>query len=113
MITTGPVWRKSTFSGTNGGDCVEVAPTATGVLVRHSKRPEDGVIEFSHTNWSAFVSAAARGELPSGNPAAAVVQGVADVLVSARDTGVVLRYTQSEWDAFVAGALHNEFAFLA
>jgi uncharacterized protein DUF397 len=35
--TTGP-WRKSSFSGANG-NCVEFAPTTSGVAVRDSKDP--------------------------------------------------------------------------
>ena len=35
-------WRKSTYSGSNGGDCVEVADTAPVVLVRDTKN-RDGV----------------------------------------------------------------------
>lgn len=31
-------WRKATFSGNGGGDCVEVANSARVVMVRDSKR---------------------------------------------------------------------------
>ena len=30
-------WRKSSYSGNNGGDCVEVGHRETGVLVRDTK----------------------------------------------------------------------------
>ncbi|MGI5167003.1 DUF397 domain-containing protein [Spirillospora sp. CA-253888] len=32
-------WRKSSYSGSNGGNCVEVADAATAVVVRDSKDP--------------------------------------------------------------------------
>ncbi|WP_256090339.1 DUF397 domain-containing protein, partial [Actinacidiphila rubida] len=39
-------WRKSTHSGTNGGDCVEVAACPQTVHVRDSKDPEGPVLTF-------------------------------------------------------------------
>ena len=32
-------WRKSSYSGSNGGNCIEVAATARAVAVRDSKNP--------------------------------------------------------------------------
>lgn len=43
MSTTGPVvlrWRKSSYSNGMGGECVEVAATPEGLLVRDSKDPD-------------------------------------------------------------------------
>jgi hypothetical protein len=40
-------WRKSSYSGSSGGECVEVAdlvPHITAVAVRDSKDPSAGVI---------------------------------------------------------------------
>jgi hypothetical protein len=38
---TSAVWRKSSYSGTNGGNCVDVAANLRGVVaVRDSKDPE-------------------------------------------------------------------------
>jgi hypothetical protein len=43
MDLTNAIWRKSSYSGGNGGNCVEVASNLPGVVaVRDSKRPEDG-----------------------------------------------------------------------
>jgi hypothetical protein len=50
-------WRKSTRSGPNGGNCVEVAAVGNGVAVRDSKNPDGGHLEFSRAAWSMFVSA--------------------------------------------------------
>jgi hypothetical protein len=54
---TGAVWRKSSRSGGNGGDCVEVADGPTGVVgVRDSKDPTGPVLVFTPTAWSTFVT---------------------------------------------------------
>jgi hypothetical protein len=110
MTITVHAWRKSTFSGTNGGECVEVAPTASGVLIRHSKHLADGIIEFTSSEWDAFVAAAVNGNLPAV-PAISVSQDGTDTLVSDQNTATTLRYTASEWSAFVAGAAKHEFVF--
>ncbi|MBA8953702.1 DUF397 domain-containing protein [Actinomadura namibiensis] len=36
------MWRKSSRSGSNGGDCVEAASTPDAVAIRDSKSPGDG-----------------------------------------------------------------------
>lgn len=59
-METGPSkaqWRKSSYSGPNGGDCVEVAdgcPAAT-VPVRDSKNPDGPVVVVGANAWRAFV----------------------------------------------------------
>ncbi len=56
---TGAVWRKSTRSGGNGGNCVEVADNLPGlVAVRDSKDPAGPTLTFSPTAWGTFVRAA-------------------------------------------------------
>jgi hypothetical protein len=47
-------WRKSTYSGTTGGQCVETASDRGVVLVRDTVRREAGPIGFSTEAWSAF-----------------------------------------------------------
>ena len=49
-------WRKSSRSGNNGGDCVEVADTARVVLVRDTKDRDGAVIAFSAGAWTAFAA---------------------------------------------------------
>lgn len=44
-------WRKSTYSGSNGGGCVETASTTGRVLVRDSKLADSPVITFSSDDW--------------------------------------------------------------
>ncbi|MFJ8542025.1 DUF397 domain-containing protein [Streptomyces sp. NPDC093586] len=50
-------WRKSSYSGNTGGDCVEVgAGCPTGAVpVRDSKKPSGPVVTVSAGAWSAFV----------------------------------------------------------
>ncbi|MER7400493.1 DUF397 domain-containing protein [Streptomyces sp. NPDC000151] len=52
-------WRKSSYSNTQGGDCVEVADNVPGgvVPVRDSTRPGGPVVVFSDDAWVAFVDA--------------------------------------------------------
>ncbi|MFI7080615.1 DUF397 domain-containing protein [Micromonospora sp. NPDC049903] len=55
---TGAVWRKSTRSGGNGGNCVEVAANLPDlVAVRDSKDPAGPALTFSPMAWTAFVQA--------------------------------------------------------
>ncbi|WP_375781907.1 DUF397 domain-containing protein [Streptomyces zingiberis] len=55
-------WFKSSYSGTSGGDCVEVAVDRNAVHVRDSKERRGPALRFSAAGWSAFVAGArARG----------------------------------------------------
>ena len=61
MDLSGAAWRKSSYSGGNGGQCVEVAaltsnpdPSETMCAVRDSKDPEGPVLEFSPGQWRTF-----------------------------------------------------------
>ena len=50
-------WYKSSYSGGNGGQCVEVARNLPGVVVvRDSKARQEGTLIFSRTAWAGFVS---------------------------------------------------------
>lgn len=55
-------WRKSSASGGNGGECVEVAFTEAGVLVRHSRNPTGPVLSFTPSEWQAFLMGTQNGE---------------------------------------------------
>ncbi|WP_028802873.1 DUF397 domain-containing protein [Streptomyces sp. 142MFCol3.1] len=49
-------WRKSTYSGGQGGDCLEVADGhPTLVPVRDSKNPLGPALTFRTEAWTAFV----------------------------------------------------------
>ncbi|MBQ1050749.1 DUF397 domain-containing protein [Micromonospora sp. C51] len=50
-------WRKSTRSGSNGGECVEVADNLPGVVaVRDSKEPDGPTLTFTPTAWTTFLA---------------------------------------------------------
>ncbi|MEU5563625.1 DUF397 domain-containing protein [Micromonospora musae] len=58
---TGAVWRKSTRSGGNGGNCVEVATNLPSIVaVRDSKDPEGPALAFDPAAWRRFVAYACR-----------------------------------------------------
>jgi hypothetical protein len=51
----GTTWRKSSYSGSQGDNCVEVGPRPGAVSVRDTKRCEAGTITVSATAWTEFV----------------------------------------------------------
>ncbi|CAL9549853.1 hypothetical protein SUDANB106_04429 [Streptomyces sp. enrichment culture] len=52
-------WSKSSYSGPNGGDCVEVAAGPDAVYVRDSKAVGGPVLRIGRDGWAAFVALAA------------------------------------------------------
>ncbi|MFH8775669.1 DUF397 domain-containing protein [Streptomyces sp. NPDC017958] len=48
-------WRKSSYSNSDGGECIEVANALPVVPVRDSKDPARGTLLFDAGAWSAFV----------------------------------------------------------
>ncbi|MER6497969.1 DUF397 domain-containing protein [Streptomyces sp. NPDC001455] len=57
-------WRKSSYSNSDGGACVEVADGfAALVPVRDSKVARGPVLVFQAVGWSTFVSAVKHGKL--------------------------------------------------
>ena len=58
-------WRKSSYSNSEGGSCVEVLDgyPAGGVPVRDSKAPHGPALVFSAGGWSAFVAAMKTGDV--------------------------------------------------
>jgi hypothetical protein len=53
---TGARWHKSTRSGSNGGDCVEVADNLPDIVaVRDSKNPDGPALVFPRDTWRAFI----------------------------------------------------------
>ena len=57
-IEVAEVWRKSSYSGTNGGNCIEVARTLpAAVAVRDSKDPDGPKLIFTPADWAAFTTA--------------------------------------------------------
>ncbi|QOV39218.1 DUF397 domain-containing protein [Streptomyces ferrugineus] len=58
MSTTELDWFKSSYSGSEGDNCIEVA-VDQAIHVRDSKQPAGGQLALSPTTWSAFVAYAA------------------------------------------------------
>ena len=48
-------WRKSTYSGSNGGDCIEVAASGE-ILVRDTKDRDGATLGFSAQAWEKFIT---------------------------------------------------------
>ncbi|WP_031091040.1 DUF397 domain-containing protein [Streptomyces sp. NRRL WC-3549] len=51
-----PHWSKSSYSGAEGGDCLEVAAQPGAVLVRDSEHVTGPVLSLTPGGWSAFVA---------------------------------------------------------
>ncbi|NJQ01145.1 DUF397 domain-containing protein [Streptomyces zingiberis] len=57
----GLVWFKSSYSGSEGDDCVEVAVVEQGVYVRDSKDVSRPAVGVGRPGWGQFVRFAASG----------------------------------------------------
>ncbi|SEG70436.1 protein of unknown function [Thermomonospora echinospora] len=55
MDLSGAVWRKSSRSTNNGGDCVELASLTGVVAVRDSKDPSGPVLAFARREWGSLL----------------------------------------------------------
>lgn len=63
MDLTQATWQKSSYSGGNGGQCVEVAANLPGIIaVRDSKNPDHPALIFTPGKWAMFVNAAKAGD---------------------------------------------------
>jgi len=49
-------WRKSSYSGNSGGNCVEVGAAAPLIAVRDSKDPDGTRLAFRREAWQAFAA---------------------------------------------------------
>ncbi|WP_405797969.1 DUF397 domain-containing protein [Streptomyces sp. NBC_01506] len=57
-------WRKSSYSNSDGGECVEVSDDFAPVVpVRDSKTPHGPVLAFDASGWASFISAVKQGAL--------------------------------------------------
>ena len=63
------IWRKSSYSGSNGGACVDVADNLPGIVaVRDSKDPNGPALTFAPAGWRAFTSCVSAVNLVSTEP---------------------------------------------
>ncbi|MFI6611304.1 DUF397 domain-containing protein [Streptomyces sp. NPDC050507] len=49
-------WQKSSHSGDEGGQCVEIAAHPAAVHVRDSKNPEGPTLTLAPATWTAFAA---------------------------------------------------------
>jgi hypothetical protein len=49
-------WRTSSYSGDNGGTCVEVGTTGPAVAIRDSKHPNGPQLSFPAGTWQTFTN---------------------------------------------------------
>jgi hypothetical protein len=62
-LTSDANWRKSSYSASNGGNCVEVAELPGVVAVRDSKNPDGGALVLEPAVFAALTSAVRSGRL--------------------------------------------------
>jgi hypothetical protein len=48
------IWRKSSYSGANGGNCIEITAAVRIVAVRDSQDPQGPVLAFGPEAWKRF-----------------------------------------------------------
>ncbi|MFZ3557273.1 DUF397 domain-containing protein [Streptomyces sp. BH055] len=56
-------WRKSSYSGNTGGECLEVATPTGTVAIRDSKDPGLGHLRITPSAFSAFVAGVVGGRV--------------------------------------------------
>jgi hypothetical protein len=56
-------WRKASYSGGNGGGCVEIASLLGAVAVRDSKDPDGPVLAFTAAEWKMLTRRVKSGRL--------------------------------------------------
>jgi hypothetical protein len=111
MLSARQGWRTSTYSS-NGTNCVEVNPSASGISIRHSKNPTGPVITFTPEQWSQWLTELTSGSTSTSNGAVVVTlltDGCWQVAAVALDTS--LNFTAGEVAAFLLGVRDGEFNF--
>ncbi|AXE78579.1 DUF397 domain-containing protein [Streptomyces atratus] len=56
-------WQKSSHSGSEGGQCVEIAAHPAAIHIRDSKNPDGPVLTVAPITWAAFAGFAAEPRL--------------------------------------------------
>ncbi|MFF6809536.1 DUF397 domain-containing protein [Streptomyces sp. NPDC012403] len=56
MSSTALRWFKSSYSGSDGGNCLEVATHPTAIHIRDSKTPDAPHLTVTPKAWAAFLS---------------------------------------------------------
>ncbi|MFD8913439.1 DUF397 domain-containing protein [Streptomyces sp. NPDC059575] len=100
------VWFKSSHSGTEGGQCVEVAHGTTAVRIRDSKTATGPVLTVSPSTWTEFISLAwAKSSYSGAEGGDCVEVARGKTVVHVRDskaaTRPALTLSLSAWTEFV------------
>jgi hypothetical protein len=66
MDVTAVAWRTSSYSGDNGGACVEVGTTGPAVAVRDSTNRNGPQLAFPTDTWQAFTDQLRQAPEPGG-----------------------------------------------
>ena len=56
MDMTPPAWRKSSYSGSSGDNCLEAATQTGTIAVRDTKDPSGPQLAIQPASWHAFTS---------------------------------------------------------
>ncbi|MBT2210548.1 DUF397 domain-containing protein [Actinomadura sp. NEAU-AAG7] len=59
-------WRKSSHSAQHGGECVEVADMTSAIMVRDSKNPNGSRLALTSAAWQMFTNNVKAGRLDAG-----------------------------------------------
>ena len=62
-MTSNNRWRKSSYSGGQANNCVELKVAAGHTDVRDTKNRSGGALNVNRTSWSSFVTAIREGKL--------------------------------------------------
>ncbi|MFE3222528.1 DUF397 domain-containing protein [Nocardia sp. NPDC059228] len=105
--------RKSSYSGSNGGQCVEVCPAAGQVLVRDSKyaRPAESrpIIAVPNDAWPTLLELALSGGVGELGEALVLERRRGGDTAVVDRQGIELLFTAPEWDAFAKGVADGQF----
>ncbi|MER6121326.1 DUF397 domain-containing protein [Streptomyces sp. NPDC001795] len=58
MSSTALRWFKSSYSGSDGGNCIEIAVQPTAIHIRDSKSPTTAHLTVTPSTWAAFLKLA-------------------------------------------------------
>jgi hypothetical protein len=56
MEQLNPRWRKASYSGNGGADCVEAGNVIGTVLIRDTKNRDGGTLRFTVAAWNGLVT---------------------------------------------------------
>ncbi|MFC8713105.1 DUF397 domain-containing protein [Streptomyces sp. NPDC057197] len=112
-VVSGLAWFKSSYSGTEGGECLEVAPATTLVHVRDSKAAAGPMLTVSREAWAGFVGLAWAKSSHSGTEGGQCVEvAAAPAAVHVRDSkaaaGPMLTVSRATWAGFVGAVASPE-----